>query len=97
MSEAPTLERLDADFAREVEGNQLRLRGSLRANYGKGSLGWLKSPPAPAFPTRAICRVGSDAFMASRCLGSPPDPNESAGSARTVVLFFLNRGARRGP
>jgi choline dehydrogenase len=44
MSEASTLERLDAEFAREVEANQRRLRGSLRATYdfivcGSGSSG----------------------------------------------------------
>lgn len=33
MGEASSLERLDAEFAREVEENQLRLRGSLRATY----------------------------------------------------------------
>ncbi|MDB5393272.1 MAG: glucose-methanol-choline oxidoreductase [Rhodospirillales bacterium] len=44
MSKASTLERLDAEFAREVEENQLRLRGSLRTTYdfivcGSGSSG----------------------------------------------------------
>ena len=44
MSDATTPERLEAEFAREVEENQLRLRGSLRASYdfivcGSGSSG----------------------------------------------------------
>ena len=44
MIEASTHERLDAEFAREVEENQLRLRGSLRTTYdfivcGSGSSG----------------------------------------------------------
>jgi choline dehydrogenase len=44
MSETSTRERLDAEFAREVEENQLRLRGALRATYdfivcGSGSSG----------------------------------------------------------
>src|SRR5215469_15188582 len=63
--------------------------------FGRVGLGWLKSLPAPGLPTRATCRVGSDAFMASRCLGSLPEPTECAGFARTVALFFLNRRARR--
>jgi choline dehydrogenase len=44
MSEASIHQRLDAEFARKVEQNQLRLRGSLRATYdfivcGSGSSG----------------------------------------------------------
>jgi choline dehydrogenase len=44
MSEASILQRLDAEFVREVEENQLRPRGSLRAAYdfivcGSGSSG----------------------------------------------------------
>jgi choline dehydrogenase len=44
MNETSTLERVDAEFAREVEENQLRLRGALRATYdfivcGSGSSG----------------------------------------------------------
>lgn len=44
MSETSTVERVDAEFAREVEENQLRLRGALRATYdfivcGSGSSG----------------------------------------------------------
>jgi len=44
MSETPTPARLDAEFAREVEENQLRLRGTLRLTYdfivcGSGSAG----------------------------------------------------------
>jgi choline dehydrogenase len=44
MSKASTLEHLEAEFAREVEENQLRLRGSLRTDYdfivcGSGSSG----------------------------------------------------------
>ena len=72
------------------------MRSSL---FGRVGLGWLKSLPAPALPTRATCRVGSDAFMAFRCLGSLPEPTECAGFARTVALFFLNRphGAKRAP
>jgi hypothetical protein len=33
MSETFPLERLDAEFARAVKGNQLRLRGSLLVTY----------------------------------------------------------------
>jgi choline dehydrogenase len=44
MSETSALERVDAEFAREVEENQLRLRSALRATYdfivcGSGSSG----------------------------------------------------------
>ncbi len=44
MSEASTLARLDAEFAREVNENQLRLRGTMRLTYdfivcGSGSAG----------------------------------------------------------
>jgi choline dehydrogenase len=44
MSETSALGRLDAEFAREVEENQLRLRSALRATYdfivcGSGSSG----------------------------------------------------------
>jgi choline dehydrogenase len=44
MSEASTHERFDAEFVREVQENQLRLRGTLRASYdfivcGSGSSG----------------------------------------------------------
>lgn len=44
MSETGTLERVDAEFAREVEENQVRLRSALRATYdfivcGSGSAG----------------------------------------------------------
>jgi choline dehydrogenase len=44
MSETSTLRRLEAEFAREVEENQLRLRAALRASYdfivcGSGSSG----------------------------------------------------------
>jgi choline dehydrogenase len=44
MDQASSRDRLDAEFAREVEENQLRLRGSLKASYdfivcGSGSSG----------------------------------------------------------
>ena len=83
------LERL---FIERIVPQHESMRSSL---FGRVGLGWLKSLPAPALPTRATFRVGSDAFMAFRCLGSLPEPTECAGFARTVALFFLNCRARR--
>ena len=75
-------------FIERIVPQHESMRSSL---FGRVGLGWLKSLPAPALPTRATCRVGSDAFMAFRCLGSLPEPIECTGFARTVALFFLNR------
>jgi hypothetical protein len=74
------LERL---FIERIVPQHESMRSSL---FGRVGLGLLKSLPAPALSTRATCRVGSDAFMASRCLGSLAEPTESAGTARTVAL-----------
>jgi choline dehydrogenase len=57
MSETSTHERLDAEFAREVEENQRRLRGALQATHdfivcGSGSSGAVVARRAGREPER---------------------------------------------
>jgi choline dehydrogenase len=71
MSETSTPARLDAEFAREVEENQLRLRGTLRPTYefivcGSGSSGTLVARRLAEHPDVSVLLIEAGLESSSR-------------------------------
>ncbi len=87
MSEASTLARLDGEFAREVEENQSRLRGSLRASYdfivcGSGSSGSVVARRLAENPDVSVLLIEAGG-------------SDSVPEVEMVAAWPLNLGSRR--
>jgi choline dehydrogenase len=87
MSDASALERLDVEFVREAEENQLRLRGSLKASYdfivcGSGSSGAVVARRLAEHPDVAVLLIEAGG-------------SDSVPEVETAAAWPLNLGSAR--